>query len=384
MYKAIKYIMFSLATLLLCGVALPSCQSEEYDIEDEGNIVNVIVPNKVWDEMELCTRSSLAYWNASMKFSWAGQDEIGAFNVTEDADKVDNVGFVIKPGTEVITSSGSSAKFSSPDWSVDENTYWVAYSPYKCFASAKGRTKVMQYDEIKLSYEGQKQYDNAAIGGDYNGTGKHTEASEADACKFLGEYDYMISNPVKPTTEGYTTFKFNHVGATVRFFVQFPKGAFGGKTATITSMSVLNSESKLVKSVTLEINKNTDGTNAAYQVKKDENNQDKIERTNKFDLVFKDSNNAGLTVPDNGYVVAYMEFYPVHILENTSYLYFTAIIDGVEKYFRSKQTLPERNFEAGKLYQWKPTEWDTPIELTATLATWQEVLASPIDINLEN
>ncbi len=376
-YKSVKYLLYSFATLLACSVVLVSCQNEEYEQGEEENLVSVIVPNKTLEDADLATRSALAYWNSTMKFSWTGQAEIGAFNVTVPADNAQNIAFVIKTGTETISATGSTAKFSSPDWYVDEDTYWVAYSPYKCVPSTSGRDKVLNYGEIELSYEGQKQYKNAAIGGDYYGTGCHTEASEAEACEFLGDYDYMISDPVKPTKEGYTTFKFKHVGATVRFFVQFPQGAFGGKSATITSMSVLNSGNELVKKATLAINTNAEGQNPSYS-------EISVANTNKLDLVFKDSENAGLTIPDNGYVVAYMEFYPGDISKNKTHLYFTAIVDGVERFFRSKENLPGKTFVAGKLYQWKPTEWDTPIELTATLATWQEVLAQETDISLEN
>lgn len=415
-YKAIKYIMLYFAALLVCGVAMTACQSEDEllkEVESDAKVI-IVVPDKILENANSITRSSLAFdTNSTMKFSWQEEDKIGVFNVSLPAtltrssrgvgdedessagqdqgesvqtSKAENVQFKFKPGSIQEREDGSFALFNNDNYSFSKENYWVAYSPYLCVPYANGRTKVTEYNSIPLTYKGQRQYTNAVPNGKHPNQSykdhdpEYTLESEKKASIYLGEFDYMISNATQPDDKGFTTFTFSHVGSTIRLFLQFPAGAFGGsgKSAKVTSMSVISKGFHLVSDVELEILPYSADNTSTYREKESSKTL-----TNKLDLTCTGEGGTGISVPDNGYLISYMEFYPSEIPDKDCLLYVTAIVDGVEKHFRSKP-LPAKTIVAGKLYQWKPTEWDDPIELTATLATWQEILAEEINVNLEN
>ncbi len=372
--------MFSLATLLLCGVAVTSCQSEDVlleEVENDAKVI-VIVPDKELEDANAMTRSVLSFdTKSSMKYGWEQNDKVGVFNVALPDNEVgDNIQFQFKPKTQNVIENGLSARFNNDNYSFSTDYYWVAYAPYTFHPLDK---KVTAFDNLPITYKGQRQYSSPVPNGQHPNTDQgYSLESEAMASKYLSEYDYMISNATQPDETGFTTFTFSHVGSTIRFFLQFPADAFGGngKSAQVTSMSVLSKGSNLVSDVELAILPYSADNTSTYREKSKTT-------TNKLDLTCTGEDGKGISVPDNGYLITYMEFYPSVIPNEDCLLYVTAIVDGVEKHYRS-EPLPAKTIVAGKLYQWKPTEWDTPIELTATLATWQEVLASPIDINLEN
>lgn len=359
--------------ILLVMLTCLACQKESTSEDiDEGVEVGVEVPDKILDEEvnPFLTRTSLALVGSKMQFSWNESDLIGVFNVVAEA--TENTPFNYKSGTNTHGETSSTARFNCGDYEFSKDYYWVAYSPYLLVSSGK----VTDYYNIKLIYDGQTQLCNATPTGlhpDADGSG-YDEASEALAASHLGAYDYMISAPAQPDDNNYTSFKFEHIGATVRFYMMFPQGSFGtGQNALIKSMSIISKDEVFVKEANLQINKqNSTITTPYYSVKKKAGSEElDLVHTKEMQLKFGENGN-GVMLPDGGYLIAYMEFYPVTVAAESCYLLIKGELNGEERYFRSTP-LTAKTMKAGKLYQWTTGEIYLPIELTATIAPWEDV-----------
>lgn len=380
---------------MLCCALFSACSNDDIanaPEEDADTGVSTTVPTKYLDGInEEGTRASLSLVGNSMIYKWneqEGQDKIGVFNVSYTSEQSQNIGFVYKLGTQLREGTTTLAKFKNDNYSFNQDNWWVAYAPHTCYNSNGVRSIVTKYDEIKLTYEGQQAKYNATPSGlapkaaAENDASSYNADTEAKASQSLADYDYLISAPAHPDDEGYTTFHFSHVGSTVRFWVLFPEGAFGSsKKGYIKSMDLLCTSSKIVKDVTLAINKQEDASSATTPSYTEKS---KV-TTQKLTLNLPGTNGNGIELPDvtgGCNFITYMEFYPTKFLANECYLYMTVVVDGIEKHFKSNP-LPAKNIVAGNLYQWYPDAYN-PIELTATLKTWEEVIAEDINIGLEN
>lgn len=376
MIRAIKYLFYISTILLISGWTLVSCQSEDSLAEEhtESDVV-FFVPDKVLEDAN--TRASYSLVGGSkMVYSWDTNDQIGVFNVSQIENST-NMEFTYKPNSSLVKDNGVYARFSNDDFSF-EPYFWVAYAPYTCYDDGGNRKKILKYNDIKLTYSGQRQTVNAVPNGQHPKEDKdYTDDSEKAACQYLVNYDYLISAPTKPEEGSKMTFPFQHLGSTVRFFIQFPEGGFGGGTGYVKGMRIVSKAGTPFKSdVELTLKHCTKADDSSFEVKS-------TTPSNEQYLNLTNDEGQGIAVPDNGYLISYMEFYPCTVADKTCFLYLTVDVNGVEKNFRS-ELLPAKTIVAGKLYQWKPTAFDTPIELTATLATWQEIIAEDIDVNLEN
>lgn len=379
-----KNIIYILLTLFVSVLVCQSCKKDEVPDEDDMPKINVEVPDLELDEEGILpTRTSLAYVNASKKmlFNWENGDRVGVFNVFSPASEARATLFSYIPNSGAHDDgTTATARFINSNYSFDQEHLWVAYCPALCVSSGEGDDRVLitNYEEFQLTYRGQTQSANGTPKGEYpdDTDSGYTLESEAKASQHLGAYDYLISDPSKPSEDGQMTFKFSHVGSTVRFYVLFPEGAFGGngKVGRVTSMSVINEEGQLVSDVKLKIKPQTSITAVTPSYEEVENS--KI-TTKQLTLNFCDEQGEeGVEVPDYGYFIAYMKFYPVKLAAG-SYLHFTVMVDGVKKYFKSKP-LTAKNMKPGKLYQWTTGDFNTPIELTATLLPWEDIQGGTI------
>lgn len=384
--KFSTYTLFLVVTLVVGGVMIASCMRDELLENMNEARVCAIAPDKelAVDEYEACTRTTLVFTGSAMKFGWLTTDSIGVFNISFSKDESPRINFTYKGPRATSDANSASALFSNSNYSFNTENYWVAYSPLKCVQDETNeRIAVASYGEIKLSYTGQKHHTNATPLDISNIPEEEMKyyGSETEASKYLADYDFMISAPTQPDENGMTTFNFKHVGSTLRFFMQFPEGAFGGSgsVAKVKSVSLLSKSGKLVSDVTLAIKDytaySTDGSSSFTETSKTE--------VNKLDLTCTGTDGSGIAVPDKGFLITYMEVYPFSVEANDCILYVVAEVNGVEKTYRSAG-LPAKTIVAGKVYQWKPENWDTPIELTATLATWQEIIAKSTNINIED
>lgn len=363
---------------MLCCALFSACSNDDIanaPEEEETPMISVIVPDKVLyvdEETEgPGTRSTLAYdkVNKKMIFTWDSTDAIGMFNVSDENS--DNTRFQFKE-TVSNTESSSTAKFYNDNFSFDNEKFWVAYSPY-----LPAGVKPLTRDAIDITYRGQTALSNGTPNGLKPSTNSTME-SEALASSHLGAYDYLVSEPVKPNPDGITTFPFKHVGSTMRLYMQFPEGAFGGagKTGKVKSLRVLTpKENLLVSDAKLSINQNPTGEGASYSVAS-------TTPTNSLELKFKGEDGTGIVVPDNGFLISYMEFFPTNIPAESALLHLTIEVDGVEKYFTSKW-MTAVNIGSGYIYQWTAKQYNEIIELTATIQPWNEIVGSGISTDIE-
>lgn len=376
MIRATKYLFYISTILLISGMALMSCQSEISQEEELAeNDVVFFVPDKVLEDAN--TRASYSLVGGSkMVYSWETYDQVGVFNVSQ-IEQSSNIDFTYKPNSSESTNEGVYARFSRDDFYFEQD-FWVAYAPYTCYDNGGERKKITKHDDIKLTYRGQRQTVNAVPNGQHpNSDPNYSNDSEKEACKDLVNYDYLISSPTQPVEGSRMTFPFQHLGSTVRFFVQFPAGGFGGGTGHVKGMRIVSkSGTPFTSDVELSLKKCTAATDSSFTVTN-------TTPSNEQYLNLTNDEGQGIAVPDNGYLISYMEFYPCTVADKTCFLYLTVEVNGAEKNYRS-ELLPAKTIVAGKLYQWKPTQFDTPIELTATLATWQEIIAKSTNINIED
>lgn len=372
MTKYIKHtnLLFAMLLAVAFGGFLSSC-SESGELEEGFDPkVGMVVPNFVADVLDddpSSTRASQVYQDdtKTMKFEWQNTDQIGVFNVFETAENSQNALFSIKPGSGTHSGTTASARFYNANYNFSPDYWWVCYYPY----SASNMSKVTNYSEVRMTFVGQKQlhnaYPNPLIYYKNDGSGYSTE-TEALASQHLSTYDYLISDPSRPDDQGLTTFKCKHLGAIARFYTRFPEGAFGG-TGTkgkVKQISLVYKDaSTLVSDAVATINQQTSATaGTSYTISS-------TIKTQKLDLLCDD-----IEVPDYGYFVGYLMMYPVSVPENSCWLYITTTVNGVEKNFRSSSPLSAKTLEAGKLYRWTIASYDEPIELTATLQSWQDIV----------
>lgn len=364
--------------IILLMLICVSCNKEDAHEEIEptaGAEVPYLIPA---DSVSVSfTRASVFFDTKNMVYSWEDGDAIGVFNVSVGSNVSNNNYFGYMHGTGKNEGTTASAHFYNGNFAFSDNEYWVAYSPFD-MNNGEGdvRGKVTAYNDIRLTYRGQRQMANAAPNGKNptasNGYGEGTERA---AGAHLAAYDYLISAPATPDElTKFTTFKFTHIGATVRFFMLFPKGAFDGGTGNVTSMKLVSTvHDALVSDVKLAIKPYTSNTTSYEEV--DKTYADELEL-----LLGNDGN--GIQLPDNGYLITYMKFYPVSVTDRSCYLLLTAEVNGVKKYFKSKP-LPAKTIVAGKWYQWATNEFNDPIELTATLLPWEDIQGGSISTGEE-
>lgn len=362
-------------SLLMCF----SCQQADDFVEDSENEpqVGCEVSDFLMEDAMDMTRSSYIYEKSgNMRFDWQSGDRIGVFNVSV-GENAEVFPFSFREGSAIHEGNMAKARFINSNYSFNHEQYWVAYCPYLCNNTANGRTKVTKYNDINLTYTGQNQLVNATDDG--KNPKELTEARrievETQACKHIGEYDYLISGWSQPDETEFTTFHFQHVGGVVRFYLRFPEGSFGGagKVGTVKSMRVVCKENKFASDARLAI-KPYSATGSSYEVLS-------ATKTDNQLLTFG-QNGTGVTVPDHAYFIAYMQFFPFELDLNSCKIYFTVLVDGVERYFVTKETLPSKDtvakLGAGQAVQWSTGDFFEPIELTATLTPWQDIYGGTI------
>ncbi|MBQ0143225.1 MAG: hypothetical protein KBT06_10620 [Prevotellaceae bacterium] len=392
-----KNIIYILLIMVLSLFACLSCQNNEdarADVEDDEPKVRAIVPDMILEDEDIfVTRSALVYQKPNMMFSWESSDQIGVFNIGIDAVPGGNVPFYFKR-VDSYNENSTTARFINGNFSFSDDTYWAACSPRACVytvsesnggATISSKSLASEYDVINLTYRGQTQVANAHPEGlkPVSGTVGYSYETEAKASSHLGAYDYLISQPTVPDETGFTTFYFDHVGSTIRFYVLFPEGSFGGsgKKGYVTSMKVIDEDADFVTDVTLGIKKRlrSETVNTAEKSYEVIGEPTKV---NNITMYLKAEDGGGVMVPDHGYFVTYMQVYPTSVAEGKCHLEFTVMVDGVKRYFRS-QPLPAKTFEAGHVHMWQTQSFDTPIELTATLLPWEDIQGGSISTGEE-
>lgn len=363
-----KTIIPILIIMLFVSACAHDSVQEEEEFDPQHTVI-ITVPDKIMEEPdgEILSRASMSLSGNDMVYKWDKGDQIGVFNISVSVADSENKPLVYK------STEGNISRFHSSNFNSSTEFFWIAYAPYAC--NTANRTKIYHYDDISLTYLGQKQLYNATPKGIYpnDANSDYSAETEAKATKTLHEYGYLISAPATPKEEGAVThFVFSHLGSTVRFYTRLPEGCFGGagKWGKLTSMTLVSKEENITTGVKLSIN--------TYQKNQPTFTVNSTTTANNITLDLPGEDGNGINLPDHGYFIAYMEFYPVDFPDQTCFLYITAEVDGAKKYFRSKM-LPAKNIEAGHLYKWTQGSFDEPIELTATLAPWEDIPGGTIN-----
>lgn len=405
------HIIFFL-TLLLSFFSSCSTKEVTEDIVNENdseNTATVLIDGFYPGDM--VTRSSLSYGKEGLKFSWEQNDHFGIFptaKVTDSGNQQNSTQASQEPFTvSIIKDDGMNAHISS------DNSYFHFLSNYRYSAYTPYRAGETKYDHIPFEFGEQTQrgypdmvefYKN----GNYNNT-IYAE-TEALACQHLGKADILIS-PETVSDDRPLTFYMRHIGAVSRCFIKTPVG----KRLRIREVKLIASDKIFYTRGFIdltshpynssEVPTNDPPANASQiknwgvtlpQATPSQITPDETSKTDCLTLLFDDGDTNqkhkgvwNLTNKDDEYgryLLAYFMMYPINYVssEASAYIYVIADdVDGNELHYRTTK-LASKYMCSGYVYQWTKTPEDIyPIELTATLQSWQEVASGAIDTNLE-
>lgn len=272
------------------------------------------------------------------------------------------------------------------DW--DENSRWTAY--YPCEENPK------KYDAHTFDFSGQKQIGFVNMTAYYSNKMSIYRASEHEACKHIAAADVMIS-PETSFESGRIRFEMRHIGAVARFFLVLPKdNAYKlEKLQLICESKIFYTKGQYsLKSRPYKANA-SDGDFGLTLVGANKANtqvQPLGDATNMLELEFDPEKvKIDTEASDGDCLIAYLMMYPITYSQSQHgnlYAYVTAIdpTTDQEVHFVTKP-LADKDMLSGKYYQWttfaNPQDGLYPIELTATLLPWQDIVGSGIETDLE-
>lgn len=340
------------------------------------------IPDFMYEEGELTSRSSLAYdhFNARMKFSWkqpksGGSDAIGVFALNDDnPTESAQMKYVVTDDDLVESGNYVTGVFENADPEAaplgKENEY-EACSPWKDGYD-------MDYTQVPISYLGQKQASNVQMSllKTYNTSKSEDDkalymASEAAACAHLGAYDFMASSATT-TIAAHAHFLFQHMGATVRFFMLAPSN-----DVTYDSLQLVNNYKKFPVRAKMNVKEKT-------LTPVEERHVLSLEFNGGIDMSDADKRATYMYTYSKPMIVAYMEVPAIDLTfedaNKKSQLYLLAHrIDTTDpenpktiKYCY-KANLSQKNIRAGYYYQWNVgPSTDTPITFEEiSIETWK-------------
>lgn len=421
-------LLFSTLLCLSCSSdldnesALPLLPGDETwvekDIEGSSITVKPFLPG------DAVSRSSFEFDGQNLVFGWKQGDKVGIYpTATSKYDEQicmdeshphpagDDV-WRIMPNKSQQTQfecselrGSQTAKLTnenSDEYFKNEQDRWTAYFPYE-----KVNPDEVTYEARTFSFENQTQEGLPNMTAFYYGDGGQPAGSsntlyresEALACKHLGAKDVMIS----PETEWNSyriNFQMRHVGAVVRLFLLAPE-----EELVITNIKLICDKPIFYKKGTFTLKSHpynasdeNKGVNfnlgdADCQISpivSSESGPSKM-----IELNFKDET-AKTYVESTWmkrYVVAYMMIYPVTYNPETDgnlFAYATAYKQNdptKKEYHFVTNPLSGKVMRPGYYYQWTemthPDDGLYPIELTATLLPWQDIVGAGIETDLE-
>ena len=341
------------------------------------------IPDFMYEEGELTSRSSLAYdhFNARMKFSWkqpksGGADAIGVFALNDNPTVSAQMKYVVTDDDLVESGNYVTGVFENAEPAaapLDKEYEYEACSPWK-----DGYDK--DYTQVPISYLEQKQASNVQMKllKEYNDGGKTDEgkkadymASEAAACAHLGAYDFMASTATT-TIAAHAHFLFQHMGATVRFFMLAPSN-----DVIYDSLQLVNNYKKFPVRAKMNVKEKT-------LTPVEERHVLSLEFNGGIDMSDADKRATYMYTYSKPMIVAYMEVPAIDLTfedaNKKSQLYLLAHrIDTTDpenpktiKYCY-KANLSQKNIRAGYYYQWNVgPSTDSPITFDEiSIETWK-------------
>lgn len=389
------------------------------------------------------TRSSLVFDSQSLIFGWnEAEDELGIYPTAKDVSKIETTDGLLNPEIEAnkhvsykqdhniwrtdpekavqmqfITKkeddnnqSGSQTirivNNSDQNFHWDDIVRWSAYYPYSKDDVQQGKDDIKEsYVSRTFDFTNQVQNGLVNISAFKKGTAEDTNpgktnaayrASEAIACAHLGTKDVLIS-PEMTWSGSRINFQMRHVGSVIRLYLLAPKeNLIIDDIKLICDSKIFYEKGKF----TLKSHPYVDNAAQDYGVKLDLKSEDcQIEpieesKTNMLELKFQE--NSAKTIYDAGdsykrYITAYLMTYPITYNSATHgnlYAYVTAHRDGEStKVHFVSNALENKTMQSGRYYQWTSAthlqDGLYPIELTATLLPWQDIVGAGINTDLE-
>lgn len=316
--------------------------------------------------------------------------------------RVDPAKSIESPFTCVPTTSQTTRiENGQADFVWDDIVRWSAYLPHKPQNEEKGENYIKRY----FSFAGQKQKALADVGAYFEAGNAATEdtknellnqyhLTEAEASSHLGDFDVMISPETKWTDGVRINFQMRHVGAIARIYLKALE-----ENLTIKDVKLICDKKIFYEngSFTLFSHPYVNDENNNYGVNLDRNSTDcqikpEGDPVNKLQLDYAEGcvTKKSSTGAYGPYVVAYLMMYPITYNPTTDgnlFAYVTATdSEGKEVHYVS-EPLSKKTMKSGKLYQWTsathPDDGLYPIELTATLLPWQDIVGGGINTDLE-
>lgn len=430
-----KVHILTLSLLVLCA-----CSKEVNDVLPEIEYEGPSVHQSDFVPGDVVTRSSFEFDGNKMIFSWLPSDAVGIYTTaakpletrststqegtTSEGSSSSNVGtndgLIIPTDDErtrhpeneagfcytdpktqsqtkyVCTSTkdgAQTARIASQggfDW--DENGRWTAYFPLK--------EPQQYYDDLTFDFAGQKQegfvdMTNYYVNSEANRL-KYRE-EESKACTHIAKADVMIS-PETKFEYGKIRFEMRHIGAVARFFLIFPKEKkYRVKNLKLICESPIFYTSGKYSLKSRIYNSNaTDGDFGLSLVGKDKADSQVTPIGSPTKMIELDFDQEKVIVNNGGqysyYLIAYLMMYPItynYVDHGNLYAYVTAVDPdnpSQDMHFVT-DCLDSKEMVSGKYYQWltaaNPQDGLYPIELTATLLPWQDIVGSGIQTDLE-
>ncbi len=435
-YRFIIYISTILTLFTACStendvtsrVDLPTFPSDENWKEEvmEGASVTV----KGFEPGDMVSRTSLVYNGQSLVFGWKSGDKVGLYPTAKDLSSTPDASldglltheegphpsnepnvYRTKPqmaGQSQFNCAESTSQTtritngSSSEFFWDEIVRWSAYCQFKAENGGKGENYMKRF----FSFAGQKQDALAEVGEyfDYEDATTQEEKnlhlskyneSETKASMHLGDFDVLIS-PETKWEHVSINFQMRHVGAIARIYLKSVEENLVIKNiklicdkpifyeeGSFTLFSHPYDASKSDENYGVDLDRSSSGCQI----------QPEGDAVNMLQLDFDES--CVTKKSGNGwgpYVVAYLMMYPITYNPTTDgklYAYVTAYKQGddpsKEVYYVS-EPLSKKTMKSGKYYQWSSAaqpDDHLPIELTATLLPWQNIVGGSINLGDE-
>lgn len=436
-YRIITYIVGLLTLFSACSTENDVASNNEFPVfpSDKDWVEEVMDGASAtvtgFEPGDAVSRTSLVYDGQRLVFGWKNGDKLGLYPTAKDITNASeeqkqgllpketypHPSILVEPNlfrvdpqvsqqscftcaetssktTKITNTNGSSGFF----W--DDVVRWSAYLPYKTQNEDKGENYLKRY----FSFEGQTQKALPEIGEyfDYeDNLGNPTEhlnkyhLSEVAASEHLGEFDVMISPETKWEEGVRINFQMRHVGAVARLYLKVAE-----ENLTINDVKLICDRKIFYEngSFTLFSHPYVNDEANNYGVDLDRINSTECQISpegdpvNVLQLDFTETCKTKKTgsYSYGPYVVAYLMMYPItydHTIDGNLFAYVTATdSEGKEVHFVS-EPLADKTMESGKLYQWTslthPDDGLYPIELTATLLPWQDIVGAGIETDLE-
>lgn len=426
--------------IFICLFVLSACTSDDFDGVDltweELVLPGASATNKGFECGDEVTRASWQFNGQKMVFGWTEGDAVGLYPTAEtfgepsegkswdeinptlvhpDTKKhplynedicltKDNLAQATRSYVKYFTndSQTQSLHIDNENFVWDENTRWTAYKPYNVRFSIDAVPSV-KYTALPVDFSDQTQRGLTDMQALYQGKDGYPKgfdnpvyiSTETVACQHLASVDFSFS-PEMVWGEERINFEFRHIGAIARLFLLAPE-----EDLTLEKLELI-CDSKIFH-VKGEVDLTSHvyeagATNKGVKLVGDEapiQIRPTDDATQKVTLKFPSDGSVKIKKPTAAnrylnYLVAYMMLYPIDYQsarDGNLYVYVTAKDkDNNEVHFVS-EPLSDRNMKSGYYYQWNlRTHLDDglyPIELTATLLPWQDIVGAGIETDLE-